>query len=93
MATEGPKVHTAMCVLGNFLEEARINVTKPYKPRKLKTDPAHRLLRQVYKLQSVNPTLKQKRNKYRKQYERKNKRALELRREFVQEQRRTRGLD
>lgn len=93
MVTDGRKPHIAARVLANLLEEARINVTKPYKPRKIKTDPAHRLKRQVYKIEKMNPTLKRKREKYRKVYERKNKRALQLRREFVQEQRKIRGLD
>lgn len=93
MAKDAPKLHAAACVLANVLEEARIKVNKPYKPRKLKTDQVHRLQRQIYKLKKRDPTLKVKRERYRQKYERKNKRALELRRDFVQKQRKIRGLD
>ncbi len=60
-----------------------INVTKRYKPRRLKTDPISRLSRQLYKLKSKNPVIKRKRDLYEKKYRRINKQALERREEFV----------
>lgn len=77
------RVHRALAQL--MAETAAINVTKPYKPRKLKNDAVHRLARQVYKLKSKNPQFKAKMKKYSKQYRLKNKMGLKRRAEKVRD--------
>lgn len=64
-------------------ETADIHPNKPYKRRRLKLDPAHRLGRQLYKLKKKNPAAKRKRQLYQKKYRQKNKNALKRRAEFV----------
>lgn len=64
-------------------ETSDLHPNKPYKRRRLKLDPVHRLGRQLYKLKKKNPGLKRKRQLYQKQYRRKNKNALKRRSEFV----------
>lgn len=66
-------------------EESKIDVFKPFKYRRLKQDPASKLARKVYELRSKNPEFRRKRAKYRKEYERKNKRDLERRAEVVKD--------
>lgn len=61
-----------------------INVTKPYKPRRLKTDPISVMTRRLYKLKSKNPTFKRKHDLYQKKYRLKNKLGLKKRQDFVQ---------
>lgn len=73
--------------------EAKINPTKPYKPRRLKLDPIHRMARQLYKMKSRNPNFQRKRKLYRKLYNRKNKMLLERRQDFVKNARHRMGLD
>jgi hypothetical protein len=60
-----------------------INVTKPYKPRRLKTDPISVMTRRLYKLKSKNPAFKRKRELYQKKYKLKNKQGLKKRQDFV----------
>ena len=74
-------------------ETAAINIHKPYKPRKLKNDLAHRMARQVYKMRARNPAFKRKAALYRKKYLQKNGRNLKRRAEYVREVRHDRGLD
>jgi len=74
-------------------EEANIRVNKPYKPRILKNDLAHRMARQVYKMKSRSPDFKRKAKLYRKKYVQKNGRQLKMRAERVREIRKDRGLD
>lgn len=64
-------------------EVARINVTKPYKPRRLKMDPVSTMRRRLYQLTTKDPKTVRKRELYRKVYTRKNKQLLDRRREFV----------
>lgn len=66
-----------------LLAEARINVTKPFKYRKLKRDPVHTLKRRIYKMETRDPKIKRKRSLYKKIYTRKNKQLLKKRHEFV----------
>lgn len=73
-------------------EVALIQVTKPYKPRKLKQDPASRLRRQAYKYSSKNPNWQRKRKIYRKKFLQKNKHLLKRRHEFVRKTRKAMGL-
>ncbi len=68
---------------GDAAEESKINVFKQFKYRRLKQDPASKLARRVYELRSRNPEFRRKREKYRKEYMRKNKRDLERRAEIV----------
>jgi hypothetical protein len=68
---------------GDAAEESKINVFKRFKYRRLKQDPASKLARRVYELRSRNPEFRRKREKYRKEYMRKNKRDLERRAEIV----------
>jgi hypothetical protein len=62
---------------------SRINVTKPYKPRKLKNDPYHTLMRRAQKLKRPNPAAKAKSERTRKLWVQRNKQALKRRSEFV----------
>ena len=80
-------------LLQRFPVLGAININKPYKPRKIKQDPAHRLKRQAYKIEHLNPAVKREERKGRKIYNRKNKMALKRRREFVRKARDQRGLD
>ncbi len=75
------------------LVEAKINPTKPYRPRRLKLDPVHRMARQLYKMKARNPNFVRKRKLYRKLYTRKNKMLLEKRKDFVKNARHRMGLD
>ncbi len=70
-------------LLIRMLEAAKINVTKPYKPRRLELDPVHRMARQLHKLRMRNPQEKRKAKLRRVKYVRKNRQALEKRSEFV----------
>lgn len=74
-------------------ETARPNPTKPYKPRRLKLDPIHRMARTLYKMKAKNPNFVRKRKLYRKLYTRKNKMLLERRKDFVKKARHRMGLD
>lgn len=65
------------------VEEAAIRVNKPYKRRKLKTDPISVMRRRLYKLSTKDPKLQRKRKIYQKLYRRKNKQALERRADYV----------
>lgn len=75
------------------VEISAINIHKPYKPRKLKNDLAHRMARQVYKMKARNPQFKRKAKLYRKKYLQKNGRNLKRRSDYVREVRKDRGLD
>lgn len=72
---------------------ARINVTKPYRPRRLKQDPASRLARKVTEIRSRDPEYKRKKAKYRKEYVRKNKDLLKKRGEYVRKYKKLMGWD
>jgi hypothetical protein len=72
--------------------EAGINVTKPYKPRRLKTDPYNTALRRIRKLKRPNPSSKQKSKRTRDLWLRKNKQALKRRHQFVRKARQNMGL-
>lgn len=74
-------------------ETAKPNPTKPYKPRRLKLDPIHRMARTLYKMKAKNPNFIRKRKLYRKLYTRKNKMLLERRKDFVKKARHRMGLD
>lgn len=77
----------------NFAEEAAPNPTKPYKPRRLKLDPIHRMARQLYKMKIKNPDFVRKQKLRQKLYRRKNKQLLERRADFVKKARDRMGLD
>jgi hypothetical protein len=70
-----------------------VNPTKPYKPRKLKLDPIHRMARTLYKMRARNPQFKRDQKLYQKAYKRKNKMLLERRKDFVKKARDRMGLD
>lgn len=75
------------------IQRKGINITKPYKPRRLKQDPASRMARKLTEIRSRDPEYKRKQREYRKEYERKNKMALEKRGEFVRKQKKMMGWD
>lgn len=65
-------------------ELSAINVTKPYKRRRLKMDPISTMRRRLYKMTTRDPKITRQRKLYRKVYNRKNKNALERRRDYVE---------
>lgn len=73
--------------------ELAINISKPYKPRKIKNDMIHKLGRQLYKLKAKNPGWERKTALYRKKYLQKNGRALKRRHEYVEGVRQRMGLN
>lgn len=83
----------AALVLASRGQTAAINVTKPYHPRRLLQDPYHRAIRNAKKYRHINPAKKQEQKRTRDKWVRKNKRQLELRREFVAKQRKSMGLE
>lgn len=72
---------------------ARVNPNKPYKPRKLKTDQEHRLLREARKHKRVDPGKRAKQKRTRDKWEQRNAPALKLRQKVVREKRKALGLD
>lgn len=72
---------------------AAVNVTKPYKPRVLKTDAYHRMMRDARKKKLPNAQRDAKAKRTRDKWEQKNKVSLKRRSEFVRKQRKMRGLD
>jgi hypothetical protein len=82
-----------MMVASALREESAINIHKPYKPRKLKTDMVHRMARQIYKTKKRDPAFKRKRALYRKKYLQRNGRNLKRRADYVREVRNDRGLN
>jgi hypothetical protein len=89
----GSAIREAMLNVQGFVETTAVNPTKPYKPRKLKLDPIHRMARLLYKMRAKNPQFKRDRKLYQKTYKRKNKMLLERRKEFVKKARDRMGLD
>lgn len=85
--------NTSTSVNAYALVLSGINESKPYKPRRLKNDTGSRLARQAYKHKSKQAGNKQKRDRYRKMYVRKNKPALQRRSKFVRKQRKMLQLD
>ena len=71
-------------------ETSAIDVNKPYKPRKLKTDQYHNDQRETYK--NTPHEVKEKQSKTRKKWTQKNKEALRKRSEVVREQKKNQGL-
>lgn len=74
-------------------ERAAVNVHKPYKPRKLKMDTYHRLMREARKKKPKNSLNDAKHKRAREAYLRKNGRLLKQRRQVVRERRKQMGLD
>ena len=70
-----------------------MNVNKPYKPRKLKTDQYHALLREARKHRPKNGTKEAQQKRTRETWERKNAPALKQRDAVVRKQRKALGLD
>ncbi len=89
----GAAVREALYAVETEVVSAAINPTKPYKPRRLKLDPIHRMARVLYKMRSKNPQFKRDRKLYQKMYRRKNKMLLERRKDFVKKARDRMGLD
>lgn len=88
----GSAIREALVNVGS-IETSAVNPTKPYKPRKLKLDPIHRMARVLYKMRARNPQFKRDKKLYQKTYKRKNKMLLERRKEFVKKARDRMGLD
>lgn len=65
---------------------AAINVFKPYKPRKLKNDSYHRLMREARKKRPKNGMLEAQRKRVRDKWVKRNKPALLKRAQFVRKQ-------
>lgn len=74
-------------------EEARIDVDKPYKPRKLKPDNYHKMMRQAYEHKPHNTTKEQEHKRTRKKWVQHNKNDLEKRALFVRKQKKLLNLD
>lgn len=72
---------------------AAVNPTKPYKPRKLKTDPYHTTMRRAAKLRRTPAAKKAAAKRTRKLWEQRNAQALKKRAQFVRKARKTLGLD
>jgi hypothetical protein len=65
---------------------AKINVSKPYKKRRLKQTPARRIARRNYKLKMKQPKVRMKQRRTGVIYRRKNKQALKRRSGVVKKQ-------
>jgi len=90
----GSAIREAMRNVGSEIAEtAVVNPTRPYKPRRLKLDPIHRMARVLYKMQARNPQFKRDKKLYQKKYKQKNKMLLERRKDFVKKARDRMGLD
>jgi hypothetical protein len=74
-------------------EEARIDIDKPYRPRKLKTDQSHKLAREAYKLRPQDSARDAREKRTRDKWERDNKPDLKKRAEFVRKQKKMYGYD
>lgn len=74
-------------------EESRINVNKPYKPRRLKQDQYHKLMRQANEHRPPNGIKKNEHKRTREKWERENKVDLKRRGEFVRKQKKLLDLD
>lgn len=71
---------------------ADINVNKPYKPRKLKQDTYHHMMREARKHKPHNSTKEAQAKRKREKWITKNKQKLHRRADFVREQRKHMGL-
>jgi hypothetical protein len=72
---------------------AKPNPTKPYKPRRIKQDPIHKMARMLYRMKIRSPAFVRKQKLRQKLYRRKNKLLLQRRAEFVNKARDRMGLD
>ena len=72
---------------------AAVNPTKPYKPRKLKTDPYHTMMRKANKLKRPSAAKKAASARSRKQWLLRNKQALQKRSAFIRKARKNLGMD
>ena len=72
---------------------AAVNPTKPYKPRKLKTDPYHTMMRRANQMKVTPAAKKAAAARSRKLWAQRNKQALKKRSAFVRKARKTLGLD
>lgn len=93
LAILGAAISEAMTQVSKETVTSAVNPTKPYKPRKLKLDPIHRMARVLYKMRAKNPQFKRDQKLYQKAYKRKNKMLLERRKDFVKKARDRMGLD
>ena len=93
LAILGAAISEAMAHITSEVVTSAVNPTKPYKPRKLKLDPIHRMARTLYKMKARNPQFKRGQKLYQKTYKRKNKMLLERRKDFVKKARDRMGLD
>jgi hypothetical protein len=75
-----------------FGEDAAVNPTGPYKPRKIKNDPYHRALRDAHKKKPPNAVKDAQHKRTRDKWEHKNKIALDKRQDFVHDKRKHMGL-
>lgn len=79
-------------MLNRLPVQAKINISKPYKPRKLKTDQYHRMLRQARQHKPKNSQQEAKRQRSREKWLRRNATQLKRRAQIVRERRRAMGL-
>lgn len=86
-------VTEAIRAIGTEETTARLNPSKPYKPRRLKLDPIHRMARVLYKMKTRNPKFVREQKLRQKLYRRKNKQLLKRRADFVDKARDRMGLD
>lgn len=78
--------------MGNEELESGVNPTGPYKPRKLKMDQYHVMLRKAREHKPHNSLKDAQHERTREKWEKRNKQNLERRREFVKEKRKSMGL-
>lgn len=73
-------------------EESRIDINKPYKPRKLKTDQYHRMMREAEKHKPSNTSKEMEHKRTRQHWEQENKVGLKKRADFVRKQKKLMNL-
>jgi len=70
-----------------------LKVNKPYKPRKLKTDPYHKMLREARKKRPHDSTREAKQHRTREKWEHKHAGELKRRAKVVRDKRKQLNLD
>lgn len=72
---------------------AAVKVYKPYRPRRLKTDMYHTMLRKAQKVKPKNSLKRAQQQRTRKKWETRNKLQLRKRAQIVRDKRKALGLD
>lgn len=75
------------------LSISAVQVYKPYKPRRLKTDTYHTMLRKAQRVKPKNSLKQAQQKRTRKKWETRNRLQLRKRAQIVREKRKALGLD